>query len=177
MESVTSCATAVDGLLVEPGDTAALATAMRSLIADRDRREAFGAAGRQRFVQSFHIDRFAERFDRFLQRVSLRDASHAGSATRSPIRVHSTPFGTTCAVLGPGEGLWIGLTHGSAARLAIETTEDATIMVHDGAERRVRLTEPGRHRLPIDTTSSQVGVSVVEGQVWVDGVIEVGNAT
>lgn len=43
----------VTGLLVEPGDDAALASALRALLHDTDRRRAMGDAGRRRVLQRF----------------------------------------------------------------------------------------------------------------------------
>lgn len=47
------------GVVVPPGDAAALATAIDMLAHDRDRLVAMGRAGRQRFVQRFGIDQVA----------------------------------------------------------------------------------------------------------------------
>jgi glycosyltransferase involved in cell wall biosynthesis len=49
------------GLLVEPGDDAALAVHLGSLLTDRNRAAALGAAGRQRALVKFSISRMAER--------------------------------------------------------------------------------------------------------------------
>jgi glycosyltransferase involved in cell wall biosynthesis len=49
------------GLLVEPGDHAALAVHLQSLLTDRDRAGALGEAGRQRALTEFSVSRMAER--------------------------------------------------------------------------------------------------------------------
>lgn len=77
---VVSCATSgvrevvrdgVDGVLVAPGDIDALATAVEALLADPARRAVMGAAGRSRFADTLSADRFAERLEVALARVSL----------------------------------------------------------------------------------------------------------
>ncbi len=49
------------GRLAPPGDPAALARALLDVLADPDRREAMGRAGRQRFESLFSADRMVER--------------------------------------------------------------------------------------------------------------------
>jgi glycosyltransferase involved in cell wall biosynthesis len=51
----------VEGFLIKPGDIEALAERVGRLLADRTLRERMGQAGRQRFLQEFTYDRFAER--------------------------------------------------------------------------------------------------------------------
>jgi glycosyltransferase involved in cell wall biosynthesis len=48
------------GLLFEPGDAAALAAALRTLLADRPRAAAMGAAGRERLLADFSVARNIE---------------------------------------------------------------------------------------------------------------------
>ena len=48
------------GLLVEPGDPAALAHAVVTLLKDREMREVLGAAGRERVRERFGVDRLVE---------------------------------------------------------------------------------------------------------------------
>jgi glycosyltransferase involved in cell wall biosynthesis len=48
------------GLLVPPGDPAALAGALRRLLADADLRRRFGAAARERALELFDLPRFQE---------------------------------------------------------------------------------------------------------------------
>ena len=49
------------GLLVEAGDVRALATALETLLADRERASALGEAGRRRALEEFSVERMAER--------------------------------------------------------------------------------------------------------------------
>lgn len=51
------------GVLVEPGDTAGLAEAIRQVINDRDYRISIGARARQRVALKFDIDIIADQFD------------------------------------------------------------------------------------------------------------------
>ena len=50
----------VTGRVVPPRDADALAEALVSVLADRPRREAMGAAGRRRFLERFTADRMVE---------------------------------------------------------------------------------------------------------------------
>jgi glycosyltransferase involved in cell wall biosynthesis len=50
------------GLLVPPGDAAALAQAIRTLVSSPETRRAFGLAGRQRFLDNFSIASCSARF-------------------------------------------------------------------------------------------------------------------
>lgn len=53
-----------DGLLVRPGDASALGDAIAVLLADRDRREAMGAAARRRVAADFTVDRMVDDLER-----------------------------------------------------------------------------------------------------------------
>ncbi|HEX7345887.1 MAG TPA: glycosyltransferase family 4 protein [Candidatus Limnocylindrales bacterium] len=69
----------VSGLLVPPGDDAALADALASLAADPERRTRLGAAGRETVLRDFDVDRnaaaLADRIRRSLGRPGGADAS------------------------------------------------------------------------------------------------------
>jgi glycosyltransferase involved in cell wall biosynthesis len=69
----------VSGLLVPPGDDAALADALASLAADPERRTRLGAAGRETVLRDFDVDRnaaaLADRIRRSLGRSGGADAS------------------------------------------------------------------------------------------------------
>ena len=62
----------VTGLVVPRGDTAALAEAIGSLLADPARRRRMGAAGRERALRLFDWDRTAEQFERLYLEVGAR---------------------------------------------------------------------------------------------------------
>jgi glycosyltransferase involved in cell wall biosynthesis len=49
------------GLLVPPGETAPLTAALATIIGDRERREAFGRAGRRRYEERFTLALMGER--------------------------------------------------------------------------------------------------------------------
>jgi glycosyltransferase involved in cell wall biosynthesis len=67
----------VGGLLVEPGDTAALADALMELARDRDLRERLGRAGRTRVLAEFDLDTQARRLaSEFEDVVDVRRAAH-----------------------------------------------------------------------------------------------------
>jgi glycosyltransferase involved in cell wall biosynthesis len=51
----------VTGLLVPPGDSAALAAALKQLLVDPDLRRSMGAAGRDRARERFSVQRMVER--------------------------------------------------------------------------------------------------------------------
>jgi rhamnosyl/mannosyltransferase len=59
----------VTGLLVEPGDSKALAGALNQLAGDVVMQERFGAAGRDRFLAEFHIDSVAKALLRLYGRI------------------------------------------------------------------------------------------------------------
>jgi glycosyltransferase involved in cell wall biosynthesis len=69
----------VSGLLVPPGDDAALADALASLAADPELRARLGAAGRETVLREFDVDRnaaaLADRIRRSLGRSGGADAS------------------------------------------------------------------------------------------------------
>jgi glycosyltransferase involved in cell wall biosynthesis len=62
----------VTGLVVPRGDTAALAEAIGSLLADPARRRRMGVAGRERALRLFDWDRSAEQFERLYLEVGAR---------------------------------------------------------------------------------------------------------
>jgi glycogen(starch) synthase len=57
------------GLLAEPGDAPSLEAAVDTLLADRERREAFGKAGRQRYLNHYTREIFAQRTLAFYRQV------------------------------------------------------------------------------------------------------------
>lgn len=64
----------VTGLVVPRGDSAALAQAIGSLLADPERRRAMGQAGRERALRLFDWDRSAEQFEELYREVAARTA-------------------------------------------------------------------------------------------------------
>jgi glycosyltransferase involved in cell wall biosynthesis len=64
----------VTGLVVPRGDSAALAQAIGSLLADPERRRAMGQAGRARALRLFDWDRSAEQFEQIYREVAARTA-------------------------------------------------------------------------------------------------------
>jgi L-malate glycosyltransferase len=73
------------GLLVPPGDSAALADAVRGLASDRDRARALGAAGRRRVEAEYGVERMLERLIGVYERV-LQPAARGQSPPLSPPR-------------------------------------------------------------------------------------------
>jgi hypothetical protein len=143
----------VDGVLVTPGDVDALTDAMRALLADPVRRAARGAAGRERFVEAFHVDRFAERFDRFVARIG---------------RVGTPTW------LRTGEAVTLAVEPGVLARVVVGAQAPATITVHDGPGARTEAVGPGAlHRLDAHTSSGSITVTAVHGDVVVHGAVTV----
>jgi len=70
----------VDGFLVDVGDADALAERLAELAADPDRRERMGAAGRERVLQRYAVERLVDDVDRLYR--SLLAARSAESGTR-----------------------------------------------------------------------------------------------
>jgi glycosyltransferase involved in cell wall biosynthesis len=64
----------VTGLVVPRGDSAALATAIGSLLADPQRRRQMGQAGRARALRMFDWDRSAEQFEKLYSELASRMA-------------------------------------------------------------------------------------------------------
>jgi len=58
----------VHGLLVKPGDTEALASALRQVLDDRDVREGMGRAAKQRARKDFSVAGMADRYSEFYRR-------------------------------------------------------------------------------------------------------------
>jgi glycosyltransferase involved in cell wall biosynthesis len=65
------------GLLVPPGDAAALANALRRIAADTELRARMGAAGAQRWQQEFTLDRAADRVLHLYEQVLAAKPVHA----------------------------------------------------------------------------------------------------
>jgi rhamnosyl/mannosyltransferase len=61
----------VTGLVTEPGDAAALAAAMNTLLADPAQRERMGAAARSRVRDEFSVDRMVSQSSALYRRVAL----------------------------------------------------------------------------------------------------------
>ena len=63
----------VTGLLAEPGDAQTLSAALNVLLADPDKREAFGKAGRERYLRHYTREILTDRTLEFYRHV-LRSA-------------------------------------------------------------------------------------------------------
>jgi glycogen synthase len=71
----------VTGLLAEPGDMASLAAALDTLLSDASKREAFGKAGRERYVGHYTREKLIDRSLDFYWRVlALAEAREASGA-------------------------------------------------------------------------------------------------
>ena len=68
----------VTGVLVPPGDAAALAGAINSVLSDPDRGRAFGAAGRDR-AREFTVSSVVERIERMYDGAIARTKAEATS--------------------------------------------------------------------------------------------------
>jgi glycosyltransferase involved in cell wall biosynthesis len=82
----------VTGLLAEPGDTVSLAAALDILLSDASKREAFGKAGRERYIQHYTRDKLTDRTLDFYRQVIDRTVHGeiAGSAIRDTCKMVST---------------------------------------------------------------------------------------
>jgi glycosyltransferase involved in cell wall biosynthesis len=60
----------VTGRVVPPGDPGALAEALADVLADEERRRAYGAAGRRRFLQRFTADHMVDETLRVLAELT-----------------------------------------------------------------------------------------------------------
>jgi glycosyltransferase involved in cell wall biosynthesis len=68
----------VSGVLVPPGDPAALSGAMTALLSDAGRREALGQAGRKRVATVFGADRLLRDMDRLYEKLLEEKKAHVG---------------------------------------------------------------------------------------------------
>ena len=82
----------VTGLLAEPGDTVSLEAALDILLSDAGKREAFGKAGRERYIQHYTREKLTDRTLDFYRQVIDRTArgEFAGSAIRDTRKMVST---------------------------------------------------------------------------------------
>ncbi len=163
----------IDGVLVEPGNANELERAMADLLQDPERRAALGAAARRRFVDDFHVDRFAERFERFVDRVCLVDASHGVPNDGQSLVLRRSRFGYSEAVLAQESGITFSTRMESATRLAFEAMEPSTVVIDDGVCRELSAMPGVVTRVPIGSGSASVQLTVVNGRVAVAGLIEV----
>jgi starch synthase len=67
-----SCGEACGGVMVPRGDSAALARAIGSLLADPERRQQMGKAGRARALRLFDWDRSAQQFEELYREIAAR---------------------------------------------------------------------------------------------------------
>jgi glycosyltransferase involved in cell wall biosynthesis len=86
-ESVGVVEAAAAGVVVPPGDAAALAEAMRRLSADRRVLGSLGAAGRSYVERHFGWDATVARWHELLERVALRTRTRRERASSTPRRV------------------------------------------------------------------------------------------
>jgi glycogen(starch) synthase len=82
----------VTGLLAEPGDTASLEVALDILLSDAGKREAFGKAGRERYLELYTREKLTDRTLDFYRQVIDRKARGeiAGSAICDSRKMVST---------------------------------------------------------------------------------------
>ncbi len=163
----------IDGILVEPGDAVQLDAAVRSLLDDPTRRQELGREARNRFETSFDIERFAERFEKLLGRLSLRDASTALERPVAPMAlVDRGEGGEVRSTLHAGNHIRFRVEPDSRSRLCLRVAVPSTVVVEDPLPKTLRL-EPGRvHRIELSRGCSEVTCTVVEGTVIVSGIVE-----
>lgn len=163
----------VDGILVEPGDADALAASLRQLLDDPQRSQELATNGRQRYLQSFHIDRFAERFEDFLGRVELIEGPtiveqpHDGTVVRSAT-------GDDAVHLGPGVYRLTSPRSGSVARLVISGETASTVELAGesaGDPTRVEMSPGQLRRVEFTDGDGPVTLTVSAGQVVLHGLV------
>lgn len=64
------------GLVIPPADSEALASAMKALWLDTDRRKRFGEAARKRAYEVFHADKMASSYEGLYRELVARSAKH-----------------------------------------------------------------------------------------------------
>ena len=164
----------IDGLLVEPGNTDQLIAAMRHLLSDPAERERLGRSGRERFLEQFHIDRFAERFDQFLQRLSSDDCEHWTTPAGERPTTQVGPTGRNCIRMEEGSTL-SRVPSGGADKVAIHALESSEIVLNWGTKISMELGQVRRIDVPIGIAS--IVVHVASGTVCLGGLISVALAT
>jgi glycogen synthase len=149
----------VDGLLVEPGDVDQLEQAIRRLLDDPSSASLLGKSGRQRFEERFAIDRVAERFEAFFDRLSTRGAGAGRQHARR--------------VLNPG-GAWTIDLHDRVAATAIVRAVDATsLRIVDREDRAFSLAAGERRRIRLDVGHGGATILVGAGSAIVERVVVV----
>ena len=164
----------VDGLLVEPGDSRAVAAAMRDLLGDPARRAELGASARQRFLDVFHIDRFAERFDHFLARLKLDDAGSARGEADSSLKAQRGRSGRLEARLGRGDSVSFPEPAPGMARVALIAHEPSVVTVGCST---IQLRPNHVYRIPVPAGPGPIEVCVVAGAINIGGVVSVRQAS
>jgi len=82
----------VDGFLVEPGDVGELAERLALLARDRELREQMGAAGRERVVSRYSVERLVDDVDRLYRALlSAEQARRPSRTRRTPASSRPTP--------------------------------------------------------------------------------------
>jgi glycogen(starch) synthase len=144
----------VDGILVAPGDVDELEAAIRRLLDDPELAASLAAAGRRRFDEHLSVERFAERFERFLHQLSTRrmDAGHD--------------------VLSTGDELDIDLAGCSAATIIIRAAEESRVRI-DSPARSFTLCRGERRRVRIATAPARARVVVQWGEVVVERIVTI----
>ena len=164
----------VDGLLVDPGDSRAVAAAMRDLLRDPARRAQLGAAGRRRFLDAFHIDRFAERFDHFLARVQLSEIGCAATAAGAAIEAQRGSVGRLETTLRAGDRISFPGVRAAAARIGVTVHEPSIIAINSRSP--IEVSPDLVHRIDVPVGDADVEVFVLSGKVTVGGIVSLAEA-
>ncbi|HRE01996.1 MAG TPA: glycosyltransferase family 4 protein [Ilumatobacteraceae bacterium] len=161
----------VDGILVPPGDVDDVVNALMRLLSDRELRTRLGANGRERFVEQFDIERFADRFEQLFATVELQPISSKTvtgphwwlrrDGTPPALRAHSS-----CAFT-------VATSSATEVRSLLMQAESDAVVCIDGALHRLRPPDVHRHRLTDVHHGESIEVSVVEGAVVFGGVVTV----
>jgi glycosyltransferase involved in cell wall biosynthesis/GT2 family glycosyltransferase len=159
-----------DGVLVEPGDSKALAYELRELLRNPQRRAELGAAGRRRFLDAFQIDRFAERFDHFLSRVEQRDEGRAATADGVAIVAHRGSVGRLQTRLRAGDHIRFAGVSAPAARVGLIAYEPSVIAIND---RVIEVSPDAVRRVDVPTGDVEISVTVLSGEVTVGGIVSI----
>jgi hypothetical protein len=80
-----------EGLLIPPGDVAALAAAITSLLDSPDLREAMGRRGAERVVEEYDLPRGVENWDRLYRSLLKNSSSTQRQLTGASKRTDWTP--------------------------------------------------------------------------------------
>jgi len=123
---------------------------------------------------SASIDQFAERFERLLDRIHLRDVTRAIGGPASVFEPVRAPSGYIGAMLRTGDRITMPTEAGTSARVCVAATHVSTIVIDSGTEATTHRVAPGDvRRFAVDTSQPTVELRLIHGRALVSGLVTV----